>query len=210
METFLDSTLFTWVLLPLLIFLARVVDVTIGTIRIIFLSRGSRYVAPVLGFFEVLIWLLAIRQVMANLSSVFCYIAYAAGFATGNYIGMLLDEKLAMGRLLIRIITQTDSAELRASLNRKRFGVTHTDAEGARGKVSLIYTVIERRHLQKVLRSIDKYNPRAFYTIENVRYVGEGVFPEQKSLMRTLFPKPPKIIRRFRLYPRLWFRRKGK
>ena len=84
-ESIFNSGLFTWIILPFLIFLARVVDVTIGTIRIIFLNRGSRYLAPVLGFFEVLIWLVAIRQVLANLSNLFCYIGYAAGFAMGKF-----------------------------------------------------------------------------------------------------------------------------
>jgi uncharacterized protein YebE (UPF0316 family) len=82
--------LYTWIVLPLLIFLARVVDVSMGTIRVIFVSRGLKYLAPVVGFFEVLIWLLAIGQIMKNLSSPLCYVAYAGGFAAGNYIGIVI------------------------------------------------------------------------------------------------------------------------
>ncbi|HER42916.1 MAG TPA: hypothetical protein ENO08_00460, partial [Candidatus Eisenbacteria bacterium] len=85
--TFIDSELFKWVVLPLLIILARVIDVTIGTIRIVFVSRGHKVIAPILGFFEVLIWLLAIGQIMRNLSNFMCYIAYGTGFALGTYMG---------------------------------------------------------------------------------------------------------------------------
>ncbi|MBN2103999.1 DUF2179 domain-containing protein [bacterium] len=210
MGTIFDNVVFTWVVLPILIFLARVIDVTLGTIRIVFISRGSRYLAPVLGFFEVFIWLLAIRQVLANLSNIFCYIGYAAGFAMGNYIGIILDEKLAVGRLVLRIITQKDADQLLDSLRRKGFGVTQVPAEGSRGKVILVYTVINRRDLERAIRSIDKYNPNAFYTIENVRMVREGVFPQQKSVVKQFFPKAPKIYRRLRLYRHLLLRRKGK
>ena len=209
-ESIFNSGLFTWIILPFLIFLARVVDVTIGTIRIIFLNRGSRYLAPVLGFFEVLIWLVAIRQVLANLSNLFCYIGYAAGFAMGNFIGMLIDDKLAIGRLILRIIVQKDSEKLLNSLHRKGFGVTELEARGSRGKVRIIYTVIDRINLDRALHSIEKYNPNAFYTIESVQTVKEGIFPAQRSVLKKMFPWPPKIYRRFRLYPRLWGRRKGK
>jgi uncharacterized protein YebE (UPF0316 family) len=209
-ESILNSGLFTWIILPFLIFLARVVDVTIGTIRIIFLNRGSRYMAPVLGFFEVFIWLLAIRQVLANLSNIFCYIGYAAGFAMGNYIGMLIDNKLAIGRLILRIIIQTDPEKLLNSFKRKSIGVTEVAARGSRGQVRIIYTVINRIDLDRALSSIHKYNPNAFYTIESVLTAKEGIFPAQPSLMKKLFPRRPKIYWRFRLYPRLWGKRKGK
>ncbi|MBN1780243.1 DUF2179 domain-containing protein [bacterium] len=211
MSDFVDSTVFIWVILPLLIFIARVVDVSIGTIRIIFLGRGSRYLAPVLGFFEVFIWLLAIRQVLANLSNIFCYIGYAAGFAMGNFIGMIIDDRLAMGKVVVRVITQDDAGLLIASLRRKGFGVTHVPAEGSRGQVSLIYTVILRSDLDSALRCVKKYNPNAFYTIENIRLSNEGIFPEHsKTLISRLLPRKPKIYRRFLLYPKLWMRRKGK
>ena len=83
----MDSELFKWVLLPLLIVIARVIDVSIGTIRIVFVSRGHKIIAPVLGFFEVLIWLLAIGQIMRNLSNFMCYIAYGTGFALARSSG---------------------------------------------------------------------------------------------------------------------------
>ncbi len=82
-NTFFSSDLFSYAILPLLIFLARICDVSIGTLRIIFVSKGVKKVAPVLGFFEVLIWIIAISKIMQNLDNYVNYIAYAAGFATG-------------------------------------------------------------------------------------------------------------------------------
>jgi len=84
----MSSKLFAWVVLPVLIFIARVADVSLGTVRVIFITRGLKYFAPIVGFLEILIWLLAIGQIMRNLSHPICYIAYAGGFATGNYVGI--------------------------------------------------------------------------------------------------------------------------
>ncbi len=100
--------LFAYVVLPIMIFCARICDVTMGTIRVIFISKGIRYLAPVIGFFEVIIWLLAIGQVMNNLTNVVSYIAYGAGFAAGTYIGMYIEEKISLGLTSVRIITKED------------------------------------------------------------------------------------------------------
>ncbi|MDD3642013.1 MAG: DUF2179 domain-containing protein [Candidatus Krumholzibacteria bacterium] len=176
---FLDSNLFQWVLLPLLIFTARIVDVSMQTVRIVFVSRGHRVLAPLIGFFEVMIWLAAIGQIMRNLDNVLCYVAYGGGFAAGTWIGMLLEEKLAIGTCLVRVITQRDATALIAALRAADYGVTHIPAEGMKGKVSIVYTVIRRNCLPDVVRIIEEFNPRAFYTIETVRSVREGVFPLQ-------------------------------
>ena len=106
------SEIYAWILLPLLIFFARVCDVSLGTIRIIFVSKGIKYLAPIVGFFEILIWLLALGQIMQNLNNVFYYIFYAGGFATGNYVGILLEEKLSIGTVGIRIITKREAEKL--------------------------------------------------------------------------------------------------
>lgn len=177
MEPLLDSPFFNWVLLPLLIFFSRICDVTIGTIRIIFVSRGNKFFASTLGFFEVLIWLIAIGQIMKNLDNFLCYIAYAGGFALGNFIGIMLEEKLAMGILVVRVITRKDASMLFEAFKNEGFGVTAIDARGATGPVAIIYTVIKRSALPKVAELIKKFNPKAFYSIEDVRTVNSGVFP---------------------------------
>jgi uncharacterized protein YebE (UPF0316 family) len=97
---FFDSFWWTWVLLPLLIFMSRILDQSIGTMRLIFVSKGYRYIGPILGFFEVIIWLLAITQVLQHLNNPLSYIAYGAGFGMGNYIGIRLEEKLSIGTVL--------------------------------------------------------------------------------------------------------------
>lgn len=168
---------YSYMILPLLIFLARIVDVSIGTIRIIVVSRGNKLIAPLLGFFEVLVWILAIGEIMQNLNNWVCYIAYAGGFATGNYIGLLIEEKLAMGTLVIRVITQNDTSELTNTLYSKGYGVTEIDAKGKFSKVNVIYIILKRKKLQEAQDIIQKNNPYAFYTVEDLRKVQFGVFP---------------------------------
>jgi len=180
--TFIDSELFRWVILPILIFLARMTDVTIGTVRIMVLNKGKRYLAPLLGFFEILIWLLAIRQIFLQLTNPVCYIAYAGGFAMGNFVGMLLEDKLAIGYEVIRVITNKDATKLIHFLNEKGYGATSIEAEGSTGKVHVIFSIVKRAEIKKIIPIIKKYNPKAFYTIEDVKAVKEGIFPSTYSI----------------------------
>lgn len=175
--TFYDSDLFNFVLLPAMIFVARIFDVSIGTLRIIFVSKGKKVLAPILGFFEVLIWIIAISKIMENATHFIYYIFYAGGFAAGNYIGMLIEEKLAYGVVVVRIITQKDADELRLKLIEKGYGITILDALGANGKVNVIFTTINRHDLKYVIEIIKEYNPKAFYSVEDVKFVNQGVFP---------------------------------
>ncbi len=176
-----NSKLYAWGVLPGLIFIARVSDVTIGTIRLIFISRGMKYMAPLAGFFEVLIWILVIGQIMQNLTNPACYVAYAAGFATGNYVGIYLAEKLSLGMVIVRIITQKDASSLLESMKARHFGVTVLDGHGAKGKVQVIFTVIKKAHVQEVQEMIRRFNPQAFYSIEEVGDVAKGVFPARST-----------------------------
>lgn len=180
-SSFFDSDFFSYALLPVLIFLARICDVSIGTMRIIFVSKGKKNIAPILGFFEVLIWITAISKIMQNLDNYVNYIAYAGGFATGNFIGMIIEERLAMGILMIRIFAHERGPELVAILNGNGYGATDVEAHGARQKVHLIYTIVHRNELERVLEVINNFNPKAFYTIEDVRSVNEGIFNPRKS-----------------------------
>ena len=120
----MDSWVFTWVLLPLLIFFARIMDVSIGTIRLIFVSKGFKFYAPLLGFFEVIIWLMAIGQIMQHLDNILCYIAYGLGFATGNFVGIYLEEKLSLGSVVLRIIPRKDTTDLIRHLRDSNYGVS--------------------------------------------------------------------------------------
>ncbi len=173
------------VLIPLAIMLARICDVTLGTVRIIFVSRGMKILAPVLGFFEVLIWLIAIGQIMQNLSSWTHYVAYATGFALGNFIGILVEERLAVGMLAVRIITQKEATDLIAELRRQNVGTTSFDGRGMAGTVSLIFLIIKRQHLPLIQTIVQKYNPQAFVSVSDIRSVQEGYFPKHDSAKST-------------------------
>lgn len=178
---FIHSDLFTYVLLPLFIFCARICDVTIGTLRIIFVTKGMRKVAPLFGFFEVLIWLIAISRIMENLDNWICYLAYAAGFATGNFIGMFIEEKLAIGHEMIRVITRRDATNLINELTETGHGVTSVKAHGVEGEVAIIYIIARRSMIKEVLELINKHNPRALYTIEAIKYVNKEIFHKSEE-----------------------------
>ena len=176
-----ESDLYAWVVLPLLIFLARICDVTLGTVRLVFVSRGFKYLAPLAGFFEVLLWILVIGQIMQNLSNPICYLAYAGGFATGNYAGMLIVERLSLGVVLIRVVTQKAADSLVNCLRERDYGVTTVVGQGTVGPVQIIFTIVPRREVSGVVALVKAFNPRAFCSMEEVGFVERGVFPIRKD-----------------------------
>ncbi|NQU85235.1 MAG: DUF2179 domain-containing protein [Mariniphaga sp.] len=181
LDTFYETSLFTYLILPILIFIARIFDVTIGTVRIVMVSKGQKILAPILGFFEVLLWLIAISKIFENLDNWVCFVTYAAGFATGNYIGLIIEEKLAVGIVRIQIVTRTESSKLITSLKESGYGITHLNAQGSAENVSIIYTVLKRNDVPVVEGIIRKYNPNAFYSVEDVKYVNKGIFPIKQA-----------------------------
>lgn len=182
MEFIESSPYYTYLVLPILIFIARIFDVSFGTIRIIMVSKGVRRLAPILGFCEVIVWVMAISQIMANLNNWICYIAYAAGFATGNFVGMLIEEKLAMGTLMLRIIIPVSGESLSHRLQHEGFGATVVHGEGSMGKVDIIYTLVDRKDLNRVEQIIKEFDLNAFYSIEEVKKVSNGIFPKHTTL----------------------------
>lgn len=169
----ISAELLNYAILPLLIFLARIGDVSIATIRIIFVMSGKKVIAPILGFFESLIWLLAIGQIFNNIDNVWSYIAYASGYATGTFVGMYIEEKLALGRVVVRIITKLPADGLINFLQKNDYRYSSLDAQGNSGKVNVIFTVIKREFLKDLLPNIKAHNPQAFYTIEGVKKVSD-------------------------------------
>jgi uncharacterized protein YebE (UPF0316 family) len=177
-----DSTLFVWVILPLLIFLARIADQSIGTLRLIFVSKGYKYLAPILGFFEVIIWLLAMGQIFKQLDNTLYYIAYGAGFAAGNFVGILLDEKLSLGTVLVRIIPKKDTSLLVARLQELNFGLTTMAADGSKGPVDVVMIIIPRKRTKELIRVVKEFNPAAFFTVEEVKSVSNGFVKHSSSI----------------------------
>lgn len=178
---FMTSDLFVWVILPLLIFVSRIMDVSIGTMRLIFVSKGFKYIAPILGFFEVTIWLVAIGQIMQHLNNTMCYIAYGAGFAMGNYIGIVLEEKMSIGTVLIRVMPKFDTKELIQKLRDMNFAVTTVNVEGMTGQVKMLMSIINRKHVKEYVAVVNQFNPKAFYTIEDVNAAKEGYFKTHRT-----------------------------
>jgi uncharacterized protein YebE (UPF0316 family) len=156
-------------LLPLSIFVAEMAVVTISTMRIIFIGRGLKAMAAGLGFFEVTIWLFAIGQVMSNLDSPLCFAAFAGGFVAGNYLGMSLEQRLAIGSVLVRVITGRDSRRLVELLRDAGCGVTRIGAQGLQGPVEVVFTVIRRRRLGDVLALVRQFDVDAFYSIDELQ-----------------------------------------
>ena len=184
-SSFFDSATYIWVILPLLIFFTRIVDVSLGTLRIIFINRSLSHYATISAFFEVLVWLMVLRQVFQRLDSPLCFIAYAAGYAAGNYIGIIIENMVSIGKVIIRIITRKQADELVAYLQSAGYGITVVDAEGAKGPVKTIFTIIERKDIDSIVGIIKKFNPRSFYSVEDVRFVSEPVTPHR-------LPAPPR------------------
>lgn len=175
-------------LLALGIFFAEMCVVTVGTLRIIFIARGWRYLAPVLGFVEVVIWLFAISQVMQHLGSPECFLAFALGFTAGNFLGMHIERKLAMGKVIVRIVTHKDAGDLMEELRAGNFGYTCVQGEGATGPVRIVMTVVKRRQLDEVLRLVETVHPRAFYAVDELQDSSEGVFPSAKPQRSAVLP----------------------
>jgi uncharacterized protein YebE (UPF0316 family) len=139
-------------------------------------SKGQKIWAPVLGFFEVLIWLVAISKIFQNLDNWVCYAAYAGGFSFGNYVGLRIEEKLAMGIVKVQIITRKNAAKLIENLIQAGYGITHHEAMGSKELVSIIYSIVNRNEVEKVQEIVNQTNPNAFYSVEDVKSVNQGIF----------------------------------
>ena len=180
-----ESSLYMWIGLPLLVFFARVIDVTLGTLRIIFISRGKKYIAPLLGFVEVFIWIAVVAQIVRGVNDLITYFAYAAGFAAGNFVGMYIEDRLAIGTQVIRIIVPERAEDLTTNLSAAGYGITRVEGMGANGPVKLIYTVVKRKDISIVLSLIHQTHPHAFLSIEDVRSAQEGIFPAHTNTRDT-------------------------
>ncbi len=165
------------------IFIARIFDVSLGTLRIILISRGKKYLAPILGFLEILIWLTAISKALQNLNGVASYLIYAGGFAAGNYIGMLIEGLLPFGYQAIRVVTRIKAREVIVELKKMGLGVTTFSGEDTEEEeVSLLYTVMPRKQVKEALSVINKYHPQAFITVEDVKSFQSGYVSGKRFL----------------------------
>jgi len=155
----------------LLIFALRLVDVSLGTVRIILLSRRYRLWPALIGFVEVLTWLVAATVVFSNLNDLPRMLAYAGGFALGTYLGTLLESRLAVGNTMMRVVSPVESPQVAASLREAGFGVTVVNADGRDGEVRLAFTIIPRRRRKEAVRIVHDLNPTAFVTLQDIETV---------------------------------------
>lgn len=180
MFDFLD--VYPW-LLPFIIFFGRICDVTLGTLRIIFVSKGEKYKAPLIGFFEVFIWIVVISQILSRANDLLSYVSYAGGYAAGNYVGILLESRIAYGIVLCRVYTQKNGLDLVLLLNQVNYGATLTHGTGSTNEVDIIETVVDRKEMKRLEQILTEFDPNIFYVVEDVRTKKNGIFPKRKTIL---------------------------
>ena len=176
MTAFMQTDLWAWVVMPLLIFLARATDVSLGTLRAILVVRGLRQYAPFIGFVEAFIWILAVSTLIKQIDSPICYIAYAAGFSMGTYTGIKIDAYLGLGTVLLRVITNENPQPLVEYMRQHNWGMTVIEGHGYSGDAYLLLSVIKRKDLQDVITAVHHVFPNAFYTTEDIKIVTGNIF----------------------------------
>ncbi|HLA99113.1 MAG TPA: DUF5698 domain-containing protein [Anaerolineales bacterium] len=157
-----------------LIFLLRVGDMTLDTLRVLVVMRGKKGYAWILGFFQASIFVLAISSVLRDLDNPINLIGYAAGFATGNVVGMLIEEKLAIGHIHISVVSPRRGAAIADHLRLQGFAVTEIPARGKDGMVTMLNCDVLRRHVDPVRKLVNEIDPDAFITAEDLRPVRRG------------------------------------
>lgn len=162
--------------IPILIFFARIADVSIGTIRMIFVIAGWRFRAAALGFLEVIIWALAIGGLVQSITNPILLLAYAGGFATGNLVGMLIESRLALGTRVVQIINRDTSGDLPTQLRQHGYRVTTVSGKGKDGPVELAYAVIRRKALPEIMSLIEHHAPKAIVTVERADHASDSAF----------------------------------
>lgn len=159
---------------PIVIFSLRILDVSMSTVRIVLAVRGHKKITPIIGFFEVLVWVFAAGSAIRFLDSPLHLLGYAAGFAAGTVVGLMIEEKLAIGHATIRIVARHAGVELADALRTLGFGVTEFAGQGRDGPVEVVYTVCRRRDIEKVMDEVEIWDPQAFITVEQPRDIRWG------------------------------------
>lgn len=163
----------------LFIFCARVVDMSCTTVRTILLVRGQRLIAAVIGFFEVSVYILALNQVVGRLNNPLNLLFYALGFATGNYVGSVIEERVALGFVTVEIIPTRPDSRLPQLLREEGFGVTCFPAEGKEGERLVLHVLLKRKRLPHLLDTLMHQDEKAFYSIMDARSIHGGFFGRQ-------------------------------
>ena len=158
----------------LLIFSLRIVDVSLDTMRVLFAIRGKREIAGVLGFFMALTWIFAAGNAMKHLDSLLHVLGYAAGYATGTMVGITIERLVAYGLATVRIVSRHGGVEIAEALRERGYGVTEQGAFGREGNVEIVSSVVQRAHMAEVLAIVDRFDPKAFVTVEEPKILRGG------------------------------------
>lgn len=173
----MSPELLSLLLAALLIFSLRILDVTLGTLRITYLVRGRRSVAGLLGFFEALVWLTAAAQVLGSLDSPVKFVAYAAGYAAGTMLGVSVERWIAAGDSLLRVVSKVDAPPLEGALRAAGYFVTSVNGQGRDGDVRVLFTVLPRRKVPEALKVVRRVNPAAYVTVESTSPARDAQLP---------------------------------
>jgi uncharacterized protein YebE (UPF0316 family) len=150
----------------LLIACMRICDVTLDTIRVILVVQGRKYLAGLVGFFEVLIWIFVIRYIMQHMDVLLNLFGYATGFGLGNIIGVTIEQKIGLGYVQLNIISRHYTDKIAMALRKAKFGVTILPGEGGTGGVSVIVVIVSRKLQGKVIEQIEEIDKEAFITVQ--------------------------------------------
>jgi uncharacterized protein YebE (UPF0316 family) len=161
-------------LLPIVIFALRVSDMSLDTLRVLFVIRGGKAASWLLGFFQSAIWVVAITSALRNLNDPLNLIAYAGGFATGNVVGMAIEERLAVGHANLRIISSGRGSAVAEAIRAAGYAATELAGSGKDGMVSVINSSIRRRDISRLQKRVEEIDPGAFLAIEEVRPLHRG------------------------------------
>jgi len=161
-------------LLPFIIFGLRVLDMSLDTMRVLFVIRGRRPLAWIFGFFQSLIWVVAITTVLSNMTNPWNLVAYATGFATGNVVGMWIEERLAIGHGHMRIMSTGRGSMIAESIRNAGYAATELSGRGRDGTVAVINCSVRRRDIERVRRQVNSIDPDAFITVQEIRPLNRG------------------------------------
>jgi uncharacterized protein YebE (UPF0316 family) len=161
-------------LIPFVIFALRVTDMSLDTLRVLFVIRGRKAISWVLGFFQSALWVVAITSVLQNLGNLWNVVAYASGFATGNVVGMVIEERLAVGHSEVRIISPGRGSAIADALRQAGYAATELSGRGKDGTVTVINCSVLRRDIRRLHKVIAEIDQEAFVTVEEVRPLHRG------------------------------------
>ena len=159
----------------LLIFILRIVDVSLDTMRVIFAIRGRRDLAAILGFCMAIVWIFAVGNAVKHVDSILHIIGYAGGYATGTFVGITIERLVAYGVAMVRIISAHGGVEIAHALRERGYGVTEVAGYGREGRVEVLFAAVERSHLEDVLDIVNAWDDSAFVTIEEPKDMRGGL-----------------------------------